>query len=414
MQDEIDLRPYLAALWRRWYWVVGIAVVAAVAAFVFARILPPAYEASAVIMITEPQYQMEFDPRFGTEVQEPAYRAFPTLATSDGILARVVESYTPSTEAGVEAWDVHHLRGMVEATSEGDPRLLVLTVRAPTATDAAAIATVWADILAERGNEIYGSSEEDVSFLEAQFAQSKRALDEADAAVIEFQARNRTSILAAQLASLEETQQRYLTETIKIALLTQEIEDLQAQIGRQSAEGQAPPGASLTALLLQIRAYNAEATSSVLLEVRDDGVLLDTSVAEQMALLDDLAATLEARATEIDARLVGLEPRQLALQRELQEDATELARLLREQELAGETYVTLVRKLDEARIAAEEENELLQVGSYPSVPTEPASRGGILAAAAGGLLGFLAGVGIVLVLTLIEERPGAQPAAGSS
>jgi capsule polysaccharide export protein KpsE/RkpR len=291
---------------------------------------------------------------------------------------------------------------------------LVLTVRAPTAKDTAAIAAVWADVLAERGNEIYGSSEEDVSFLEAQFAQSKRALDEADAAVIEFQARNRTSILAAQLASLEETQQRYLTETIKIALLTQEIEDLQAQIGRQSAEGQAPPGASLTALLLQIRAYNAEATSSVLLEVRDDGALLDTTVAEQVKLLDDLAATLEARAAEIDARLAGLEPRQLALQRELQVDATELARLLREQELADETYATLVRKLDEARIAAEEEDELLQVGSYPSMPTEPASRGGILAAAAGGLLGFLAGVVIVLVVHLIEERPGARPAAGSS
>jgi uncharacterized protein involved in exopolysaccharide biosynthesis len=413
MQDEIDLRPYLAALWRRWYWIVGLAVVAAVVAFVFTRISPPAYEASAVIMITQPQYQMQFDPRFGTGVQEPAYRAFPTLATSDGILSRVVESYTPSAEGGLEAWDVHHLRGMVEATSEGDPRLLVLTVRAPTATDAAAIATVWAGILAERGNEIYGSSEEDVSFLEAQFAQSKRALDEADAAVIEFQARNRTSILAAQLASLEETQQRYLTETIQIALLTQDVEDLRAQIGGQPAAGQAPPGASLTALLLQIRAYNAEATSSVLLEVRDDGALLDTSVAEQVTLLDDLAATLEARAAEIDTRLAGLEPRQLALQRELQEDATELARLLREQELAGETYATLVRKLDEARIAAEDEDELLQVGSYPSVPTEPVSRGGILAAAAGGLLGFLVGVVIVLAVTLIQDRPGAQPAAGS-
>jgi uncharacterized protein involved in exopolysaccharide biosynthesis len=414
MQDEIDLRPYLAALWRRWYWIVGMAVVAAVVAFVFTRISPPAYEASAVIMITEPQYQMQFDPRFGTEVQEPAYRAFPTLATSDGVLARVVESYTPSAEAGLEAWNVHHLRRMVEATSEGDPRLLVLTVRALTAKDTAAIAAVWADVLAERGNEIYGSSEEDVSFLEAQFAQSKRALDEADTAVIEFQARNRTSILAAQLASLEETQQRYLTETIKIAFLTQDVEDLRAQIGGQSAEGQAPPGASLTALLLQIRAYNAESTSSVLLEVRDDGALLDTTVAEQVKLLDDLAATLEARAAEIDARLAGLEPRQLALQRELQVDATELARLLREQELADETYATLVRKLDEARIAAEEEDELLQVGSYPSMPTEPASRGGILAAAAGGLLGFLAGVVIVLVVHLIEERPGARPAAGSS
>ena len=105
MEEEIDLRAYVAVLIRYWKWIAGLALVAAVAAFVVSLLLPSSYEASAVVIITEPRYQMQFDPRFATVDQwTPAYKAFPTLATSDEVLQRVLASYTPPPEAGIEAW----------------------------------------------------------------------------------------------------------------------------------------------------------------------------------------------------------------------------------------------------------------------------------------------------------------------
>ena len=98
----------------------------------------------SVVIITEPRYQVQFDSRFQTELGVPAYKAFPTLATSDGVLGEVLAAYAPSGSSGIEEWTLATLRGMAEATSEGDPSLVVLTVRSQSAEDAAAIANARA------------------------------------------------------------------------------------------------------------------------------------------------------------------------------------------------------------------------------------------------------------------------------
>ena len=52
MEEEIDLRPYIEALISKWYWIVGAAVVAGVVAFIVTSMLPPSYEATALVAVT--------------------------------------------------------------------------------------------------------------------------------------------------------------------------------------------------------------------------------------------------------------------------------------------------------------------------------------------------------------------------
>jgi len=73
MEEEIDLRVYVEVLLRYWKWIVGLAVGAAVVGLIVSLLLP-VYEASAVALVTESRYQMQFDPRFGPEETTPAYR----------------------------------------------------------------------------------------------------------------------------------------------------------------------------------------------------------------------------------------------------------------------------------------------------------------------------------------------------
>lgn len=401
MEEEIDLRAYVAVLIRYWKWIAGLALVAAVAAFVVSLLLPSAYEASAVVIITEPRYQMQFDPRFKTADQwTPAYNAFPTLATSDGVLRSVLDAYAPSPEAGIEEWKLRTLSGMVEAISEGDPSLVVLRARSRSPEDAAAIANLWADALVKRGNDIYSDREDDVEFFQEQVAQAGQALDDADAALVEFEARSQASTVDAQLESLRQAQADYLADQRAIAYIVQDIQGLRAQLVQQPGDRPVSLADDLTALLLQIKAFNllqvealdAQASTSIQLQISSGGSFSDKSPAEQVAFLDDLVDTLEAKSSKIDGRLAELEPQMLALQRRLQEIAAESDRLTSARDLTSETYKTLARKLEEARIAAREENGVLQVGSYASVPEKPVSPRKMLNTAVAGTLGLMLGV----------------------
>ncbi len=393
MEEEIDLRVYVEVLISRWKWIVGLALVAAVTAFVVSSLLPSTYEASSVVIITQPRYQMQFDPRFETVGQwTPAYKAFPTLATSDETLQGVIDTYTPSPEAHIEEWTLGTLAGMIEATSEGDPSLVVLKVHSRSPEDAAAIANLWADQFTTLGNGIYGGTEKDVAFFEEQMDQAKRALDETDAALIEFQARNQSSIVDAQLSSCCQTQTDYLAVQRAIAYIVQDIQGLRNQLAQQPGDQPASLADDLTALFLQVKAFDAEASTPIQLQVNSAASFSNKSLAEQIAFLDDLVVTLEAKSSEINERLAELEPQILALQQSLQEINVESDLLTSARDLAHETYMTLARKLEEARIAAQEENGMLQVGSYTAIPEKPVSPRRMLNTAVAGALGGMLGV----------------------
>jgi len=86
MEEEIDLRAYVLVLLKYWKWILGTTAAAAVVALVVSFLLPPTYEATALVVIKQPQYVMQFDPRFETLTQQPAYKAYPDLAKGDEVL----------------------------------------------------------------------------------------------------------------------------------------------------------------------------------------------------------------------------------------------------------------------------------------------------------------------------------------
>lgn len=399
MEDEIDLRLYIEILLRHWKWIVGLTVLAAIAGLVISLLQPTIYEATAVVLATQPRYQMQFDPRFEATGQwTPAYKAFPTLATSDGILQAVVDSHVPSPEASIDNWRLRGLAGMVRASSGGDPSLVLLKVRSRSPTDAAAIANIWADVLTRAGNELYGGNEREVAFFEERVADAAQELEAAEAAMIEYQGGNVASIISARLSSYQQAQTDYLHAQRTIAYILQDIQGLREQIADQPDNQSTSLADALTALLLQIKAFNAEQSAPLQLQIDSSESFSQATVAEQVSFLDGLVARLRAKSAEIDERLVELGPHVLALQQQAEELGAEVGRLNRARNLASETYMTLARKLEESRIAAQEQDGTLQVGSYAAVPQDPISSRRLLITAVAGMLGLTVGVvGILLI-----------------
>jgi uncharacterized protein involved in exopolysaccharide biosynthesis len=82
MEEEIDLRQYITVLMRRWYWIAGLALAAAVVAFGVSSILPPTYEATALVVVTQPRYLFQFDSRVqATPLDLAAIRPSPPAMT---------------------------------------------------------------------------------------------------------------------------------------------------------------------------------------------------------------------------------------------------------------------------------------------------------------------------------------------
>ncbi len=391
MEDEIDLREYVFILLKHWKWIVGFTLVAAVVALIVSLLLPPTYEATALVAVTKPRYVMQFDPRIETLNNiQPPYKAYPELASSDEVLQELLAQVNPRLEK-VET--VEDLRRLVKAKSGTDQSLVLLTVRWREPEEAAEVANLWADILVRRANEIYDSAgEPQLQFYQQQLQRAEEELRAAEEALVAFQARNQESILEQQLGSRRQMHADYLADQREIAYIIQDIRGLREQLSRQPAGQSMALSDQLAALFLEIKAFNAHASAPIQLQVDSAASLSDKSVEEQIAFLDEMMRVLEEKSAEIDHRVSALEPEILALQQQLQEVYTEKDRLTRARDVARETYMTLARKVEEQRIAAEGNTGDVRIAGRAAVPEKPASPRKLLNTAVAGVLGLMLSV----------------------
>ena len=410
MEDEIDLRPYIELLVKRWYLIIGAAVLAGALAFVISSLLPPTYQATALVAITEPRLRVQFSPQFeqtGDETQQP-FKAFPELATSDEVLLQLLEVINPGLE---EVTTLDELRKIVEAQSGSDPTLVRLAAAYRDPDQAARITNLWAGLFVTRANEIFGDQGEDQEqFFIDQLADAEVELSSAEDALISFEAHNRSSIIDNELASLLQIQASYLADQREIAFLLQDIEGLHDQLNAESG-GVVTFADQLTALSLQLKAFSASANIPVQLQLEATESLTTPDRDQQVAYLKTLIATLETRLDHIDETMVGLEPKMLTLQEQKQETATESVRLNRDVSVANETYMALARKVEEERITSDEIASVVKLASEAAVPEKAESRGRLLNTVVAGLLALILAVFAVATLHwwrqegALSERP---------
>ncbi len=410
MEEEIDLRAYAVILLKYWKWILGVTLAAAIVALVVSFLLPPTYEATALVIIKQPQYVMQFDPRFETLTQQPAYKAYPDLALGDEVLEALLARLNPRPR---EVETLQDLRSMVEAKAGTDPSVVRLVVRARDPQEAARIANLWAGLFVAHANRVYGAGDEELQQLEEQLSRAQAELEAAEQALIEFQARNQASILEAQLDSLKRQQADSLADRRAITYILQDIRALREQLNRQPDERPASLADDLTALFLQIKAFNAQASAPIQLQVSGTESLSSKSIGETIALLNDMAQALEAKSAEVGQRIEELSPEILSLQEQLQEIYTESDQLTRQRDLAKETYIALARKVEETRIAMQGAESTARLASRAAVPEEPTGPRKLLNTAVAGALGLMLSVFGVFVVAWWRSEAGERRSKGT-
>ncbi|MBN1995612.1 MAG: hypothetical protein JW953_23190 [Anaerolineae bacterium] len=410
MEEEIDLRQYIAVLIKYWYWIVGLGVAAAIIAFGVSSLMAPTYQATALVTATQPRYRLQFDSRFQTmpeqDIQQLLQRGsntYATLAASDEMFEQLVET---------TGWDRQELQNNLQARSGEDPNLLALTVKGKNAEEVAQTANTWAEIFVEKANTLYGgNNEKDLEQIKQQQESVAQALAQADAALTTFReesgfgfdssrdvgqssggSSSSSSIVVfenntADLSNFGLIGQRLQT---KNKLLTDyeaalvQLRQMQREIELLSKTTTADSSPVLVASLLS-EMINAGAVK----DAETHQIQLDS--VDPVAGLADMEKVLASRITAIEAEVEPLRADIAALQVELAAQQGRLEQLTRERDVIVETYETLSRKVQEAQLETFS-NGKVKIASLAVLPTEPVSSGRLLNTVIAGVLGLMIGV----------------------
>lgn len=215
MDDAIDLRLYLEILWRRRFLVGAVLLVAlSVAAFLNFVVMRPIYESSATLIIAGPRFQVL--------VLETA-RVAPSLVTPENIVpmahnavvaAKVLERLPEGTEGRPEA-----LVRKVRIAPIRGTNLVKVTARDTSPGEAAAIAGIWAQEIAEyasllgveEARQVLSIVEEQITMVESELAVAERSLRD-------FQAGSKIPILEQRI---QETVRRIALYEVRLAEIGQ-------------------------------------------------------------------------------------------------------------------------------------------------------------------------------------------------
>lgn len=399
MEEEIDLRQYIAVLIKYWYWIIGLGILAALIAFIVSSFTPKTYEATALVTATQSRYELQFDPRFRNvpdsaiqSLLESQYRTYPTLAISDDLLLQLAD------KTGL---DLDELRTSISATAQDAANLLALTVENQNPQKTAEIANTWAELFVLKANTLYGSGGELERFRQQEQSVAQ-SLAEADAALTAFKEENGFGFVIN-----DESDDRIRNNDIaQFGLIGQRLQsknqlltDYEAELIRlHQMQREA-------ALLLDTNTTNTSPIliAGLLSEMINLGIVKESQPFQIQLDSVDPEASLHAMATALQSRIIAIEAEMdnlrtdiATLQIELATKQEQLEQLVRDQRVKAETFSVISRKVQEAQIDVSGENSpgvgKVQIASSASVPTKAKSSSLLRNTLVAGFLGLMAGI----------------------
>lgn len=399
-EDEIDLRELVRTLWRHRWVIGGVTVVAAlIAAAVSVFVLPPVYEARALLLVTRPQVQT-VDPNNSTFFRTEELNIAATLnldLPAESVVALARSPLVRDEVAQRTGLPKERLRKALYAQSVRNTNLVELRVRFGDPLEAQRIAAAWTEVVVARSSMLFSTRATASYTLFAQ--QLNTALDRlraAEQALRHFNATSRISELQARLGKLVDQlasyESRHNDLTVSLARAEQELESIEAQIQRE------PKTLTLSkSIATDPFLHEAMATASGRSFLELSRLKLRTE--EQNPVynaLNQARANAAVAVQALRAEKLGVERAMQEIRQEIAQIRADLAnqvltqtRLVREAENARKVYGVLFQRREEARITATTQSGTVQVALPASLPDEPVSPRPALNTVLAAVLGFL-------------------------
>ena len=373
--DEISLRDLYLILRRGLPFVIGLALVAGLAALVVSSLLPKVFEAQSTTLVTPPPVRVS---ESGTLTFEPnvniSFESYETLALSQPVLSAAVNAVP---EAGLSAGELRGAGGVERLLgpqgSAASPLSVTHAVRNTNPGVAAALANAWAQSTLETvRTSLLATLGPAENATNAELAALRARLEEAEAALKAFDTRDTSPVL-----------------TQDIARLTQAISDAEGELVPLPDLSDLPTTDLSSAPKLNL-GQEIAANEALVANLREQTV---SKAQEQLVFREALLTSLRSRRTLLAQQAEGYRRDFSAAQAELAGLTRERATLERTLENAQTAYQNVAALQPTIAYVAQLAPTSARVLSEAGVPTEPVGpRRGLntaLAVVVGGVLGLL-------------------------
>ena len=422
----------LRVISQRWISVLVFLLVGLVAAFAVYRISPTIYEAKSEFTMDMRRPQNAGNalgqpdiPDYGSTYEE----VFNTRLSdwrSDKIVTKIVQQYRANYPASTVTDNelIETLQGS-ELELIRHSRLITIAVRSTKAELAASLANAYAGAIesfTDEENKL--RCDKAVAQIHEQVEKQKRADDALQKDLLSFRTEHKIDNLTAQreilVQSIQTTTANILEMRAKVTAAAEWEKFLQAAQEKPEDFGALPMDVprsaeigtayskwqqaemDMTALLAQFTESHPEVKRKrgELKTMKQDFIdAVSRALAtahgnlaafrNQLEVFEKTSEKLRAEATAIEQKIVYAD----AGLKELEQKKT----------VSNEIYLSLLKKEHEARIAAEQNNEIVRVGRPAFVPKVPVLPNAIVIFALGAVLSLLLGLLFVLVLDHLED-----------
>lgn len=388
VEEVIDLRELIQALWRKKWLIVGVTFLTGVATLLISSFLvQKSYQSAAYVTITEPRLITELEPSIQTN---PVI--FETSGLSELAESAELQELTLLELGVIDFQQQQTYEFTASLQGEGQLRLRVTAEDPTLAADAA---NTWADVVIMRINQLYGIDEESLLTLELEVSMAKANWEAAQLTLEKHLPESRLDSLELQLSASRSMMSKSLKEIDCNQLLISDIQALQTQIESQNPADILSTGTSVSMITLQQRAATIQQETSVHLQI-DQNWQVDLTVAEAVVILQQFIDALVSQNQELGEDLISLENEISELVLSLEKEQYRVDQLSQERDLARQTYTALSSQLEETRITMAQEDRPAKLGANAVEPMVPSGPRILLITALAAMIGAMLAVGVVL------------------
>jgi len=377
-EEEIDLREYINVLLKRKGIIILIFLIAVItAALVSYFYLKPVYEASTILMISKPKYQVELEPKIQTQFTPEV-----SLATYESLIKdrEVEEEVIKKLNLDQPPYELtpNSLQGMITIELLKNTNLIKMNLQTGDSKLAKDIANLWASLFIEKNKNLnLQESKEAQGFIEEQLKISNQNLSTIEEEIREFNETNKIEILENEIKGKAAKVLNYKLRIADVKLsLEKEIAKKEQFIVELNTQDKI---LKLDKSIVDDQFFH-QLISSI---IKDNlGVINLSYVSEeinpiyynftqQLISTEVSISSLHAEESQLIKNINDFELELDILKQELAQEKLTQSRLEREYNTAKGVYNVLSQKNEEEKIAVATESGLIKIASLAYEPRGP-------------------------------------------
>lgn len=418
-RDEIDLRRYLSVLWQRRTTIIVVTVAAMLAGGMFSVLSRPIFEASAMVLVAKPSFQVGAPPdptnpglKIGTMfVSELPTETLVAFARSPVVQQKVVKKISGEGSLVLE------MGFSLSAQTVRNTNLVDLKVRGNDPALVARVANEWAVIVAAESEALFSAeAQQSYSFFDGRLQEARRQLEAAEITLRDFNTSSEIGVLQARANAVTGQIASYESRMVDVSVALQKSEAELAQAENQlryqprtltlSKSITSDPLLHRTAS--EISRQDFAAVSKLKLNNEElNPVYVNLAQARSSLLLQ--VAALRAERSRVEQAIVKLHEELNVLRSRLVSQQLVQSRLARTLDNANQVYVVLLQRREESRVASANQVGSVKLATEAILPKGPVGPRKVLNTIVAGMLGFFAGVLVAVVQEAYAGKPASQP-----